>query len=84
MIIFEVVGKDAPNPKRSAIVRILRIQNRDGSSLFFLARVELEPIFIGSGQAWATDFVSQAYASQKNCCSSLLRASKIPIKVDIC
>ena len=38
---------------------------RDGSSLFFLDRVEPEPIFFGSGQAWATDFVSQAYASQK-------------------
>ena len=58
--------------------------SRDGSSLFFLARVEPEPIFFGSGQAWATDFVSRAYMSQKNFCSSLLRASKMPMKVEIC
>ena len=53
---------------------------RDGSSLFFL----VEPIFFGSGWAWAKVFVSRAYASQKNCCLSLIRASKIPMKVDIC
>ena len=60
------------------------IVTRNGSSLFFLDRVEPEPIFFGSGQAWATDFVSRAYASQKKFCSSLLRASKIPMKVEIC
>ena len=58
--------------------------SRDGSSLFFLDRVEPEPIFFGSGRAWATDFVSRAYVSQKKFCLSLLRASKIPMKVEIC
>ena len=59
-------------------------KNRDGSSLFFLDRVEPEPIFFGSGRAWATDFASRAYTSPKKFCSSLLRASKIPMKVEIC
>ena len=57
---------------------------RDEWSVFFLDRVKPEPIFFGSGRAWATDFVSRAYASQKKFCSSLLRASKIPMKVEIC
>ena len=57
---------------------------RDGSSLFFLDRVKPEPIFFGSGRAWATDFASRANASPKKFCSSLLRASKIPMKVEIC
>ena len=40
---------------------IKNARNRDGSSLFFLARVEPEPIFFRSGQALATDW---AYAGQ--------------------
>ena len=53
---------------------------RDGSSLFFVDRVELEPIFFRSSQAWAIDIMSQAITGQKFSHSSSYWAKKIPIR----
>ena len=47
---------------------------RAGSSLFFQARAEPEPIFFGPGRARAITFMPRAFMSQKNFYSSLLRA----------